>query len=63
MGSNIPYALHRKACGEQSEDFRAAQQYENQVLVQVVKEVQTDFFDNLNCPGGSSSGALTVLGI
>ena len=40
-------ALHRKACGEQSEDFCAAQQHENQVLFQVVKEVRLDFFDNL----------------
>jgi len=32
-------ALHRKACGEQSEDFCAAQQHENQVLFQAVKEV------------------------
>jgi len=40
-------ALYRKACGEQREDFCAAQQHENQVLVQAVKEVQMDFFDSL----------------
>jgi len=39
--------LHRKACGEQREDFCAAQQHEKQVLVQAVKEVQMDFFDSL----------------
>jgi len=47
-------ALHRKACGEQREDFCAAQQRENQVLFQAVKEARRDFFDSLKgLPAGS----------
>jgi len=40
--------LHRKACGEQREDFCTAQQHENQVLFQADKEVRKDFFVSLS---------------
>ena len=40
-------ALRSKACGERSEDFRAAEQHKNLALFQAVKKVQTDFFDSL----------------
>jgi len=56
--------LHRKACGEQREDFLL--QHKNQVLSQAVKEVQMDFFDSLR--SGVPVGAplrmmqLTVVG-
>ena len=40
-------ALRGKACGERSEDFRAALQNENLALLQTVKKVRTDFFDSL----------------
>jgi len=40
-------ALQCKARGEQSEDFCAAMQHENQGLFQAFKEVQKDFFESL----------------
>ena len=36
-------ALHSKACGERSEDFRAAKQNENLALFQAVKKSKRTF--------------------
>ena len=50
MGSNVPQALPGKACGEQSEDLRAAARPEGNGIFEAVEKVWKDFFDSLKGP-------------